>query len=48
LQATKKKTEGCPSNQVSAATNDLRVGRKMTTFQSFFQSGRAKDFSAPL
>jgi len=28
--------------------NDLRVGRKIATFQSFFQSGRAKDLSAPL
>ena len=28
--------------------NDLRVGRKMVTFQLFFQSGRAKDLSAPL
>ena len=28
--------------------NDLRVGRKMATFQLFFQSGRAKDLSAPL
>ena len=29
-------------------SNDLRVGRKMATFQLIFQSGRAKDFSAPL
>ena len=29
-------------------SNDLRVGRKMATFQLFFQSGRAKDLSAPL
>ena len=29
-------------------SNDLRVGRKMATFQSFFQPGRAKDLSAPL
>ena len=28
--------------------NDLRVGRKMATFQLFFQSGRAKDLSAHL
>ena len=28
-------------------SNDLRVGRKMATFQSFFQSGRYKDLSAP-
>jgi len=25
----------------------LRIGRKMATFQLFFQSGRAKDLSAP-
>ena len=29
-------------------SNDLRVGRKMATFQFFFQSGRAKDLSALL
>ena len=29
-------------------SNDLRVGRKMATFQLLFQSGRAKDLSAPL
>ena len=29
-------------------SNDLRVGRKMATFQLFFQSGRTKDLSAPL
>jgi len=29
-------------------SNDLHVGRKMATFQLFFQSGRAKDLSAPL
>ena len=28
-------------------SNDLRVGRKMATFQLFFQPGRAKDLSAP-
>ena len=28
--------------------SDLRVGRKMATFQLFFQSGRANDLSAPL
>ena len=28
-------------------SNELRVGRKMATFQLFFQSGRAKDLSAP-
>ena len=29
-------------------SNDLCVGRIMATFQLFFQSGRAKDLSAPL
>ena len=29
-------------------SNDLRVWRKMATFQWFFQSGRAKELSAPL
>ena len=29
-------------------SNDLRVGRKLATFQLFFQSGRAKDLSAPI
>jgi hypothetical protein len=29
-------------------SNDLRDGRKMATFQLLFQSGRAKDLSAPL
>ena len=30
------------------SSNDIRVGRKIATFQSFFQSGRAKDLSALL
>jgi hypothetical protein len=30
------------------SSNDLRVGRKMATFQLFFQSGRATDLSVPL
>ena len=29
-------------------SNDLRVGRKMATFQLIFQSGRVKDLSAHL
>ena len=29
-------------------SNDLRVGRKMVTFQLFFQSGLSKDLSEPL
>ena len=28
--------------------NDLRIERKMATFQLFFQLGRAKDLTAPL
>ena len=30
------------------ASNNIRVGRKMATFQLFYKSGRAKDLSAPL
>ena len=29
-------------------SSDLRIGRKIATFQLFFKSGRAKDLSAPL
>ena len=42
LQATQK-----PLRRLSVQPA-LRVGRKMATFQLFFQSGRAKDLSAPL
>ena len=35
-------------NQKVVRSNDPRVGRKMATFQLFFQSGRAKDSSAPV
>jgi len=34
--------------RVLRGSNDLRVGRKVATFELFFQSGRAKDLSAPL
>jgi len=33
---------------VLRGSNNLRVGRKMATFQLFYQSGRAKDLSALL
>jgi len=42
LQATEKNLEGCPSNQVSACDEKWRI------LIFFFQSGRAKDLSAPL
>ena len=49
LQATKKKKFRKLSFQPGLrGSNDLHVGRKMATFQLFFQSGRAKDLSAPL
>ena len=49
LQATKKKKFRKLSIQPGLrGSNDLRVGRKMAIFQLFFQSGRAKDLSAPL
>jgi len=39
LQATqKKKSEGCPSDQVSAAAMTSVSDEKMATFQLFFQS----------
>ena len=43
----KKKTENCPSNQVSAATMTSASDEKWRPFNCFFQSGRAKDLSAP-
>jgi len=49
LQATrKKKSERCPSNQVSAAVMAYASDEKWRIFNSFLQSGRAKDLSAPL
>ena len=48
LQATQKQFKRLPVQSGLRGNNDLRVGRKMTTFQLFFQLGRAKDLSAPL
>ena len=48
LQATQKKIRTFSVQPGLRGSNDLDVGRKMATFQLFFQSGRAKDFSAPL
>jgi hypothetical protein len=49
LQATQKKKLRMLSVRPGLrGKNDIRVGRKMATFQLFFQSGRAKDLSAPL
>ena len=51
LKATQKKKK--PFRRISVqpglrGSSDLRIGRKMATFQLFFQSGRLKDLSAPL
>jgi len=48
LQATQKQFRRLSVQPGLRGSNGLRVGRKLTTFQSFFQSGRAKDLSAPL
>ena len=49
LQATQKKKFRTLSVQPGLrSSNDLRIGRKMATFQLFFQSRWAKDLSAPL
>ena len=48
LQATQKNSEDCPSDQVSAAAMTCASDEKWRPFNSFFQSGRAKDLSAPL
>ena len=42
-----KNSEDCPSNQVSAAVMTSSSDKKWRTFNCFFQSGRAKDLSAP-
>jgi len=39
LQATKKKSEGCPSNQVSAAAMISASHEKWRPFNCFFSSG---------
>ena len=44
----KKYSESCPSNQVSAAAVTFASDEKWRLFNCFFQSGRAKDLSAPL
>ena len=43
----KKNSGSCPSNQVSAAAMTFASDEKWRPFH-FFQSGRAKDLSAPL
>ena len=48
LQATQKQLRKLSVQPGLRSSNDLRVGRKMANFQLFFQSGRAKDLSAPL
>jgi len=48
LQANQKNSEGCPSNQVSAAAMTSASDEKWRPFNCFFHSGRAKDLSAPL
>jgi len=47
LQVTQKKIRILSVQAGLHGSNDLRVGRKMATFQLVFQSGRAKDLSAP-
>ena len=48
LQATQKQFRKLSVQPGLRGSNDLRVGRKMANFQLFFQSGQAKDLSAPL
>ena len=48
LQANQKQFRSLSVQQGLRCSNDLRVGRKMATLQLFFQSGLAKDLSAPL
>jgi len=48
LQATQNNSEVCPSNQVSAAAMTSASDEKWPPFNPFFQSGRAKDLSAPM
>ena len=45
---SKNKSEGCQSNQVSAAAMTSASDEKWRPFNGFFQSGRAKDSSEPL
>ena len=48
LHATQKKFRRLSVQPGLRGSNDVCVGRKIATFQLFFQSGRAKDLSAPL
>jgi len=48
LQATQKKFRRLSIQPGLCGSNDLCVEQKTATFQLFFQSGRAKDLSAPL
>jgi len=48
LQATQKKIRNLSVQPGLRGNSDLRVGRKMATFQLVFQSGRAKNLSALL
>ena len=47
-RVTQKKFRRLSIQPGLCGSSDLHVGRKMATFQLFFQSGRAKDLSAPL
>ena len=47
LQATQKQLIKLSFQPGLRGSNDLRVGLKIATFHSFFQSGRAKDLSTP-
>jgi len=46
-QKNKKNSESCPSNQVCAAAI-ISASEENGEFSIVFQSGRAKDLSAPL
>ena len=47
LQATQEQFRRLSLQPGLRGSNDLRVGRKVATFQLFLESGRAKDLSAP-
>jgi len=47
-KALKNSSEVCPSNQVRGAAMTSASDEKWRPFNCFFQSGRAKDLSAPL
>ena len=48
LQATQKQFRSLSVQPGLRGINDLRVRRKVVTFQWFFQTDRAKDLSTPL